>query len=209
MPTEEITIEDFVNWYLEEKGIEIWKDIPGYEGLYQVSNTGKVKSLERNCVTGRGGIQQRGGTILKPRLDKYGYPRLCLSKNGKPHHFTVHQLVARVWVPNPHNYPQVNHIDEDKTNANAANLEWVEASFNNAWGTRNDRIGISQKGLRKSKHLKPVVQYTLSGEFIKEYPSAYDVMLTLGYDKSSIRKCCRGVIKTSYGYIWKEKGEAV
>lgn len=104
---------------------EIWKDIKGYEGLYQVSNFGRVK---------------RNGRILKVRVKRKGYLGVVLYNNSEPKHYTIHRLVAEAFIPNPENKPQVNHIDEDKTNNTVANLEWVTAKENANHGTRNSRM---------------------------------------------------------------------
>lgn len=192
MPTEEITIEDLVNWYLEEKGIEIWKDIPGYEGLYQVSNTGKVKSLERkvNTFGGKRGVGER---ILRPHHRRKKYLGVILSKEGVHKDYSIHRLVAEAWVPNPLNLPQVNHIDEDVQNNNAANLEWCDCKFNINWGTGHKRAIDPQ--------CKTVEQYTLDGQLIAKYSSAMEATRKTGL--THISAVCRGERKQAGGYVWK------
>ena len=111
--------------------IEIWKDIEGYENLYQVSNLGRVKSLNYNH-TGK-------EKIMKAKKDK-GYLRVQLYKDGKPKFYSVHRLVATSFLPNPNNLSQVNHIDEDKSNNIVDNLEWCSAKYNSNYGTRIQRI---------------------------------------------------------------------
>ena len=112
---------------------EEWRDIEGYEGLYQVSNLGRVKSL--NCRGHKGCIG-----ILTPRFDGKGYEMVALYKEGKARNTKVHRLVAQAFIPNPNNYPQVNHKDEDKTNNCVDNLEWCDTQYNNTYGTRIERM---------------------------------------------------------------------
>ena len=200
MPTEDITIEDLVNWYCEYYNIELWKDIPGYEGIYQVSNLGRVRSLERVVQSGRGfGNHIIPGQILKPEKSKPGYLFVILSKKHSRKMYLVHRLVAQAFVPNPHNYQQVNHIDEMKASNNAANLEWCDCKFNINWGTGIERCA---KARAKSVH-----QFTLGGDFVAEYWSANEAARQTGYDQSNISACCRGKLKQAYGYIWKYKKE--
>ena len=115
-----------------------WKDIPGYEGLYQVSNLGEIKSLNyRN--TGK-------EKIIKPRKNKGGYLRVVLCKNGKQKDFLVHRLVAVAFIPNHNNYNQVNHKDENPSNNNVNNLEWCTSKYNSNYGNRNKKLSESHKG---------------------------------------------------------------
>lgn len=171
---------------------EIWKDIEGYEGLYQVSNMGRVRSLRKNI-------------ILKKSITNRGYERVVLFIGNKPKGFTVHRLVAMAFIPNPDNLPQVNHKDENKTNNCAGNLEWCTQEYNHNYGTIN--IRISQKQLNDKNKSKVVLQYTLDGTFIKEWKSTRDVKRNLGFTHTRISECCRNIRKTAYGYIWKYKKE--
>lgn len=115
---------------------EVWKDIKGYEGKYQVSNLGRIKSLSyRNT-----GISK----ILVPKINK-GYYEIGLYLNGIRKMFFVHRLVALTFIPNPNNLPQINHIDEDKTNNCVDNLEWCTQAYNNIYGTRLERVSSSLK----------------------------------------------------------------
>lgn len=115
---------------------EIWKDIEGYEGLYEVSSLGRVRSLDR--IDGAGHL--RKGKILKPKLEPSGYLRVTLHKESIGKCFRINRLVASAFIPNPNGYPVVNHRDEDKTNDRADNLEWCTVRYNNNYGTRNERI---------------------------------------------------------------------
>ena len=157
------------------------KDIVGYEGLYAVTSCGKVWSYRRK-------------KFLKHFTNSKGYLLVDLWKNGKMKHFAVHRLVAVAYIPNPDNLPQVNHKDENKTNNCLQNLEWCDCKYNNNYGTRNEKISNSLK--------IPILQYTLDGEFVKEWPSATDV----GKEVSGhISSCAKGNRKTAYGYIWVYK----
>lgn len=118
--------------------IEIWKDIPGYEGKYQVSNTGEVESLNYN---GTGKTKS-----LKQSTDKKGYKHVRLFKNGKGKTYKVHRLVAMLFIPNPNNLPIINHKDENKTNNNVNNLEWCTYEYNNTYGTARKRASEKMRG---------------------------------------------------------------
>lgn len=172
---------------------EVWKSVVGYEDYYEVSNFGRVKSLER--VDCRGRLQEE--RILKPAKNRGGYLYITFSKIRKQRSLMIHRLVAEVFIENPDNLPQVNHKDENKENNRVENLEWMTAKKNANYGTRNERM-------TKAKS-KPVYQYTLDGEFVKEWPSANEVQRQTGWWQPIISSCCRGKKKSAYGYIWKYK----
>lgn len=179
-----IQLEIPFNWDEVE---EEWKDIVGYEGLYQISSLGRVKSLNYR-KSGEEGIR-------KPIKDKDGYITIMLYKNRNKKIFKVHRLVASAFIPNPNNLPQVNHLDENKLNNCATNLEFCDAKYNLNFGTRNERVARANS--------KSVNQYSLSGDFIKQYPSAQQVQRELGFDNSHISRCCRGELKTAYKFKWE------
>lgn len=164
---------------------EIWKDIEWSEG-YQVSNLGRVKSLNYN-KTGQ-------SKILKPRIFGSGYLGVNLGRNKKCY---IHRLVAEAFIPNPNNLPEVNHINEDKTCNIADNLEWVSHKTNLNHGTVKERIGITRK--------IAVIQLNTDGSFVREWPSAMDVQKVLGFRQGNIWACMNNRMKTAYGYIWKYK----
>lgn len=116
---------------------EIWKDIKGYEGKYQISNYGKVKSLPKQMGRGMGYTTKE--KVLKYSISSRGYCNVILCKNGKTKTFLLHRLVATYFVPNPNNYKQVNHKNECKTDNNWHNLEWCNQLYNNTYGTRIQR----------------------------------------------------------------------
>ena len=153
------------------------KDVKGYEGLYAVTSCGKVWSYKNE-------------KFLKPGIYKKGYLYVNLWKDGGFKTKQIHRLVAEAYIPNPDNLPQVNHKDENKANNCLQNLEWCDCKYNNNYGTRNER------------HKKPILQFDLKGNFIREWPSATDVGKEVNV---AICKCLKGKSKTSLGYIWKYK----
>ena len=151
---------------------EIWKEIQGFEGEYAISNKGNVKNL-------------KSGRILGGRYDSMGYKQIKLK--GKK--YLIHRLVALAFIPNPNNLPQVNHIDEVKTNNNVENLEWVTASENVNYSIYKQSCKINQ--------------ITKDSELVKTWESSMQINRETGYDASSIIKCCRGKRKQAYGYRWE------
>ena len=174
---------------------EEWRDVVGYEGLYQVSSEGRVKSLERKLPHWRGGEQIKKERILKPGADRGGYLRVCLYAGGKQKMFAVHRLVCQAFHDNPDNKPEVNHVNEDKTDNRACNLEWSTRRENNNHGTRNTRAA---KALSK-----PVGQYTRDGELVKIWPSTMEVQRQTGFSQGHICKAANGKCKQAYGFRWK------
>ena len=120
--------------------IEIWKDIAGYEGIYQVSNLGNVRSLDRYIINSKGSKCFLKGKLMKLNKSGGGYVCINLTKNGKVKGHFVHRLVAQAFIPNPHNLLQINHIDECITNNCVDNLEWCNSYYNTHYGTRNQRL---------------------------------------------------------------------
>lgn len=167
--------------------VEIWKDIVGYEGLYKVSNLGKVMSF-----------WGKKPKLLKPQKENSGYLHIVLINNTKSRtNFYLHRLVAQAFLPNPNNLPCVNHKDENKTNNRVSNLEFCTHKFNINYGTAKERIA--------KKLSKPVLQYDKNGNFIKEYPSTKDAERKTGLYQESICRVCKGKYHTCGGYIWKYK----
>lgn len=136
---------------------EVWKDIKDYEGLYQVSNLGRVKSLDRKVVQFNGfcNIERiYKGRILKPSTSANGYKRVILYDKCKKKNVNIHKLVLLAFVPNTENLAQINHIDEDKSNNCVNNLEWCSSKYNINYGKRNQKTSEALKGKAKSKEHK-------------------------------------------------------
>lgn len=180
--------------------MEEWRDIEGYEGIYQVSNEGRVKSLERVQIYNDGQVHKYKSKILKQTQDKDGYLMVCLCNNIKRKTCKVHRLVAQTFIPNPNNLPEVNHKDECKTNNSVENLEWCNHSYNNTYLDKNKRGGITRMNNGKTKI---VYQYTLDGKLINVFKSSRDAERNNNYNHSSICNCICGRTKTYKGFIWK------
>ena len=164
--------------------MEIW-DIEGYEGLYQVSNLGRVKSLNYKCT--------KEEKILKPKVCKKGYLMVGLYKEGKRRYYLVHRLVAETFIDNPEDKPQVNHKDEDKTNNKVENLEWVTSKENNNYGTRTEKVAKSLS--------KPICGINIKTNERIEFPSTREAGRS-GFKQGNIVDCLKGRYKTHKGYKW-------
>lgn len=179
---------------------EIWKDIEGYEGIYQVSNLGRVRSLDRI----RNGRNQYGaefkvihkGKELTPFSTLTGYLEVSLYIKQKRHNFLIHRLVAQAFIPNIKELSEVNHIDGNKSNNRSDNLEWCTNIENQQHAIRT--------GLRK---VKKVCQYSLNKELIKVWNNQYEASRKMSIAQESINRCCNQKVKTAGGYIWRYKEE--
>lgn len=173
--------------------IETWKEIKGYEGYYEVSDEGRVRSLDRIATDGR----RLKGKILEGSIDSYGYKVVGLSKGGKATQHKIHQLVLGAFSDNPNNLPDVDHINAVKTDNRLVNLRYTDPYGN----THNPLTmkAIKECGERKRKG---VLQYK-DGKLIREYATLQEAGEVNGFDFGTIAKCCRGKYKTSYGYVWK------
>lgn len=169
---------------------EEWRDIKNYEGLYQVSNLGRVKSLDRTIVGKNGRVFPFKGKVLKPCKMSCDYEQVILANNGIHKNMLVHRLVAQAFLPNPDNLPQVSHKDETPYHNNVENLEWASAKDNINYGHRTELAS------------KKVYQYTLDGVLIKEWKSTSECGRN-GFRQWSVAACCRGEYKKHKGYIWR------
>ena len=190
---------------------EIWKDIPDYEGLYQVSNLGRVRSLDKEISFinrwGQRAVRTQKGKIMKTGIKKNGYEDICLSKLGIREYPTIHRLVAKAFMPNPEELPCINHKDENKLNNNVNNLEYCSFSYNRNYGEAPKilakTISNTKKGQPIPRLRKAINQFTLDGTFIKTWDGAVTADKELKIPKNSICSCLKGRYKTAGGYIWK------
>ena len=178
------------------KGKEIWKDILGYEGKYMVSNWGRVKSLNYN-KTGKERIM---------KLDKAsnGYLQLYLYKDGKRKHYLVHRLVATAFCENPEGFTVVNHINEDKADCRAENLEWCSRAYNNTYNGRAKKAGkkIAEKNTNNPKLSKPVIGINKISGLKMEFPSIAEAKSCTNINQSHICECLKGRRNSAGGYVW-------
>ena len=175
---------------------EIWRPIDGFEGLYEVSNLGRVKSCDR-FVNSKGGTRLHKGKVLKQAKDGGGYLQVNLCKDGKPTAVKVHRLVWEGFNGKIPEGMQVNHIDEDKTNNSLDNINLMTPKQNVNWGTGNER---------RSKSLsKPIIQYSINGKKLAEFDSLSDASNQLNINIGNITSTLKGKRKTAGGYKWKFK----
>lgn len=170
--------------------METYKDIKGYEGLYQVSNLGNVKSLRRNI-------------IKKPSINSRGYISINLSVNKVIKSMTIHRLVALHFISNPENKREVNHKNGIKTDNKVENLEWTTSSENVQHGYDSGLIIRFGKKGADNPRSRPIFQLTLSGEFVAKFASAKEAARILGAYQGNISQCCNGKIKTAFGFKWQ------
>lgn len=175
---------------------EIWRDVIGYEDLYKVSNLGNIKTL----------YPRKYGNILQKYINKEGYVFVRLNKNCKRTGLLLHRIVAKAFIPNPENKPQVNHIDGNKLNNNVDNLEWVTASENQKHSWNNNLMSNNTYIKFNNNHKgKCVLPLDLDNNIINIYPSLTYASKLTGIKSSNISACClnKPKYKTAGGYIWK------
>ena len=177
---------------------EVWKPIKGFEGLYEVSNLGNIKSFPRKYTI-------KKEKILSSCIMNNGYLCVALSKNHKGKTYLIHRLVAETFIPNPNNYSCINHKDGNKLNNKIDNLEWCSYSYNSKEAYR---IGLKKsvwKGKfdKENSNSKKINQYDLEGNLIKKWNSTMEIERQLGINHSNISACCKGRYKKSNGYIWR------
>lgn len=176
--------------------MEEWRDVVGYEGYYEVSDMGRVRSVGRWVKTACG-IRFKKPHIMKPCVHpKTGYLTICLARDGAKENKTVHKLVALAFVENPHCYPQINHKNEVKSDNRADNLEWTTAKENTNYGTANKRRASRLSVVK----CKPVAQIK-DGTIINIFPSTLAAVVVT--DPGHISSCALGKQPTAGGYVWK------
>lgn len=180
---------------------EIWRPIRDFEGLYEVSSLGQVRSVDRT-VRGANAMSDsypinRKGRVLKQSMATNGYLFVVLCKDGKHTHTNVHRLVAETFIPNPDILPEVNHKDEDKTNNAVSNLEWCDRKYNVNYGTGIDR--------RSPRFFKRLEQLTMDGQHVAYYESVAELVRQSNgkYKANNIYMAARGDNESSYGYRWR------
>lgn len=176
----------------------------GYEGLYQASTFGNIKSLDRYVKTKNNSLRIIKGKILKPKVCRSGYFNICLWKDSAKKCFYVHRLIAITFLKNPNNYPQINHIDMDKFNNNVNNLEFCSAKYNVrqtfAMGRPKTNSGCFTKG-NIPQNIQKINQFNSNGKFLKSWNSINEAQTALKI--YHISSCCSGKRKTAGGFIWR------
>lgn len=179
---------------------EVWKDIKGFEGYYEVSSFGRVRSKARMVKRGDGISMTFTGKELAPYSNKKrnGYCYVYLRVKGKKYPKFVHRLVAEAFLPNPNNLSQINHKDENPKNNRLDNLEWCDAKYNNNYGS---------KPLKNKENAPKVAveQYDLKGNFIASFPSQLEAATKTNTRQGGIASCLAGKAKTANGYVWKKQ----
>lgn len=186
----------------------MWKEIEGYDGYYEVSDTGLVRSLDRHVIerTGKraGQIRLLRGSLMKQTISTAhgtpdGYPVVSLHKNGKSRVIPVHSLVAKAFLPNPHNLPTINHKNGEKCDNRVENLEWASYSENNTHAL--------QHGLRRPRGV-PIGQFNENGDLVATFRSETHAARETGISRGCISHCLHGRLKVAGGYIWKKLTES-
>jgi hypothetical protein len=184
---------------------EIWKDIEGYEGIYQVSNMGRIKRLARDIIQKNPNpscssvcVQHIDEKILKTRPNHGGYHLILLrgADDGIRRGFSVHRLVAKAFIPNPDNMPQVNHKNEMRGDNREENLEWCTLDYNLHYGN-------CQRRIYEGQHFKPIEQFTKDGTFVAHYDSVSECSLFTGIATGRIAAVCKGQRKSAKGFVFR------
>lgn len=184
---------------------EIWKDIKYYEGLYQVSNLGRIKSLKRKVYAGRGRMRWQYERILSEnKTNGNGYKIVSLNKQGKSQNKYIHRLVAETFLENPNDYKYINHKDENKANNCVNNLEFCTAQYNCTYNDLHIRNGLKN---RNNKYSKKILQLNDDDEIINIFPSISEASRQLNVSQQAISDCLRGIQLHSAGYKWKYANE--
>lgn len=180
--------------------VEEWRPVVGYEGLYEVSDRGNVRSLDMRLKCKNNSFRIKKGVQLKPYIDEDGYCRVGLHNIEKSETKGVHRLVAEAFIPNPDNKPQVDHINGVRNDNRVENLRWFTLKENNSTDLAKSRK--SKAAFERSDNKKIVYQYTLDGEFVAKYNSTMEMERKNGFKRQSICRCCNKKQKTAYNYKW-------
>lgn len=184
--------------------MENWKQIDGFKPFYQVSNLGRIRSLARS-TNDNGGLFHRKERILKYSKSRLGYLLVYLyAENGKKKTIPVHQIVAKAFIPNPENKPEVDHKDGNKTNNVADNLRWVTHKENcaNPMTAKKQTVYIEER----AKHKKTIAAYTQDGELVGIWPTITKAAQDTNTCRHSISYAANGKYKTANNLIWKYNG---
>lgn len=175
-----------------------WKPIKDTDGLYLVSDDGKVFSVRSN-------------RLLKPQLSNVGYWRVELNIDGEAKKYAIHRLVAEAFIPNPNNYPIINHKDEDPTNNHVSNLEWCTHKYNSNYGSINEKKFLNRTPCRgeSNPQSKPIYQFDLEGNLIRKYGSSGEAARVTGFSANCIAKCAKGELKQYKGYVFQNTSEFI
>lgn len=181
--------------------MEEWKDIKGFEKVYQISNYGRLKSLERLAKI-KNGYRKVKERILKPSIGTCGYFQYPLKYNGKKKTILIHIEVAKCFIENKNGFKEVNHKDEKKLNNFVENLEWCDRKYNNIYGKRKENEIKTQQNTHPSR--KKIQQFNKNGDLIAVYQSEREAERYTKILHNNISNCVKGKRKTAGGYIWKE-----
>lgn len=193
-----------------ENNNEIWKDIPEFEGYYQISTFGRCQSLGRTITQKNGIVKYINGKVKSAISHNSGYLQYSISKDGIVKKFLAHRLVALAFIPNPDNKETVNHKNGDKEDNNKSNLEWSDYSennshsynvLNNVGGSKNQ---LGNKGIKHHLAIQ-ICQLDLDGKLIYEYESLREIDLETNFSRHHVSKCCKGEIQSYDGYKWEFK----
>ena len=208
---------------MEQK--EIWNPIKGFEGLYEVSNLGRVRSLQRTIIQKNGIAITSKGRFKRIGINSVGYPCVTLCKNGKSKQYSLHRILAKAFIPNPDNKPEVDHINTNRTDCRLENLRWVTHAENmrnplsqqsiksNSKTHEALRKSIKTKIERKRKTApKRVYQFSINREFIAEYESAREASRVTGLTAMTIAEDSRGGLRgrqSCGGYLWSRSKDII
>lgn len=175
--------------------VEEWMAVKGYEGYYEVSNFGNIRSVEREVLCKNGTSKHLNShTMSQSTHYKNGYKSVILTVGCEKKRVLVHRIVAQAFLPNPKNLPEINHIDEDKTNNRLSNLEWCTHEYNNRYGTKRERL---------AKRRNKSVRQFKDGVLIAVYESATIAAKAINGTQGGVSSCCRGDFPTYKGFIWE------